>query len=272
MISVITPCFNSAKYVPQCVECVARQFIDGYEHIFMDGGSTDGTLEILADYQKSFSHIKIISKVDSGQSQAMNRGIREAKHNLIGFLNVDDSYLPSTLKIVYEISRNVPDYSFIVGNCSLVSSSGTLLSINKPTRITFLCLLLSSRLFPYPSNPSAYFYDRRLHNLVGYYSEDLHYTMDLEFILRMSRFANVIKIERVLGRFVLHTNSKTVKDQLKAQIERREWQSKYVNDLNPVTFVFYKVLRVFLALHESCYRLYSLSRRVLLRFRQTVTR
>ena len=267
MISIITPCLNSADYIPKCVECVAQQVLEGYEHLFMDGGSTDATLEILSAYQKTYNHIRVISQADNGQSQAMNSGIREAKHDLIGFLNVDDSYMADTLNIVSAIALRATSDTFIVGNCLLVSSSGKPLSINKPSSLKFFCLLLSTRIFPFPSNPSAYFYDRRLHDLVGFYSEELHYTMDLEFILRMSKVANVIKVDSVLGSFTLHSGSKTVRDRQKSQIERRELQSKYVHELDPITFALYKVLRIFVVFHEAFYQMRAFSCRAFSRLR-----
>jgi glycosyltransferase involved in cell wall biosynthesis len=233
----------------------------------MDGGSTDATLEILSAYQKAYNHIRVISQADNGQSQAMNSGIHEAKHDLIGFLNVDDSYMADTLNIVTTIALRAPSYSFIVGNCLLVSSSGKSLSINKPSSLNFFCLLLSTRIFPYPSNPSAYFYDRRLHDLVGYYTEDFHYTMDLEFILRMSKVANVIKIDSILGTFTLHSGSKTIRNRQQSSIERLKWQSKYVHQLDPLTFVLYKVLRLFVLCHEAFYQARVLSGRAFSRLR-----
>jgi hypothetical protein len=105
--------------------------------------------------------------------------------------------------------RDAPDLHFLVGACHLRRLDGTILAVNRPCNVSFERLMLESPLFPFPSNPSAYFYDRLLHDRVGPYDISLRYTMDLEFILRMSRVAKVQHLSPVLGNFVLHEDCKT---------------------------------------------------------------
>jgi glycosyltransferase involved in cell wall biosynthesis len=250
MISIISPCLNSEKYINNCAQSVISQNIQNCEHLFIDGGSTDSTLEILYNYQRNFPHIRVFTKQDRGQSHAMNRGLKLAKYDLVSFLNVDDNYIPGALQTVIRVAETAPDYSFIVGMCELKASNGRVLSINRPTKLNFFSLLLASRLYPFPANPSAYFYDKKIHHIVGPYSEELHYTMDLEFILRMSRVANVIHINSILGSFTLHSQSKTISGIDKAKLERIQWQQKYVHNLRPMTFFRYKVARFGVNLYE----------------------
>lgn len=93
LISIVTPSFNSAKYIEDCIKSVFEQNYHNYEHIIIDGGSIDGTIEIL----KKYSHLKWISETDMGQSDALNKGFKIARGDIIGWLNSDDYLLGGTL-------------------------------------------------------------------------------------------------------------------------------------------------------------------------------
>src|SRR4051812_23613887 len=88
LVSVITPSFNQAKYIERTLESVRNQTYPRIEHIVIDGGSTDGTIEIL----KHQTFARWISEPDRGQSDALNKGIARAKGDIIGWLNSDDMY------------------------------------------------------------------------------------------------------------------------------------------------------------------------------------
>ena len=87
-LSIITPSFNRARYIEEAIESVLRQNYSDIEHIIIDGGSTDGTLEILARYR----HLKTLSEPDSGMYNALNKGLNIAGGEIVGFLNTDDVY------------------------------------------------------------------------------------------------------------------------------------------------------------------------------------
>ena len=92
-ISIITTTFNSEKTVKDTIESVLKQTYSDYEHIFIDGKSTDKTLEIIKSYENEYNgKLKYISEPDKGIYDAMNKGIRKAKGKIIGFLNSDDIY------------------------------------------------------------------------------------------------------------------------------------------------------------------------------------
>ncbi|MBU1997727.1 MAG: glycosyltransferase, partial [Candidatus Omnitrophica bacterium] len=91
-LSIITPVFQGSKYMAECIESVAQQNCDTLEHIIIDGGSTDGTVDILKEYAAKYEHIRYISEKDEGQSSAMNKGLKMAKGAIIGFLNADYYY------------------------------------------------------------------------------------------------------------------------------------------------------------------------------------
>src|SRR5687767_3497055 len=90
-ISIITATLNRREFLPRCIEAVARQSYPNKEHVIVDGGSTDGTVEILESYAKKYSHIKWISEPDNGISSALNKGMGIATGQIIG-VNGDDDF------------------------------------------------------------------------------------------------------------------------------------------------------------------------------------
>ncbi len=263
MLTIITPCFNSEAFIARCVESVAAQIGTlPVEHLIMDGASRDRTLEILAGYRTRFSHLRVVSEPDRGQSDAMNKGIALATHRTITFLNVDDYFEPETIARVVGLLADAPDLHFFVGNCNLRSLDGTVLTVNRPHTLTFERLMLASPLFPFPSNPSAYFYDRQIHALCGPYEVALRYTMDLEFILRMSRVAKVRYVDETWGNFVLHDGCKTASISSRGGEEMAAFLRRFRGTFTMGEWLRHHLWRVITGPHRRLLTLLQLNRRV----------
>ena len=101
-ISVVTPCLNGARHVGEAIESVLLQGYSNTQHIVADGGSTDGTLQILSRY----SHLKVLSSPDHGMYDALNRALEVAQGDLIGVLNSDDCYADGVFGPVIESFRD----------------------------------------------------------------------------------------------------------------------------------------------------------------------
>lgn len=110
-ITILTPCHNGARYIREAVESVRRQHYPDLEHIVLDAGSTDGTLEILADYPT----LHVICEPDKGLYDAMNKGIAHATGEIIGFLNTDDLYANDVLVEVERAFAEDPELDIAVG-------------------------------------------------------------------------------------------------------------------------------------------------------------
>ncbi len=222
-LSVITPVFNSVQFIESCILNVIAQKCPSVEHLIIDGGSTDGTLEIISKYAEKYPHIHWISEKDKGQSDAMNKGIKMAQAEVISFLNADDAYFPFTLnRIIYLFDKN-PTLNFITGNCKLFDLEGNLIYINRPQRVKSYHLFSYSE--PFPINPAAYFYKRSIHEQVGYYTVENHYTMDYEFILKACISINIVYFNEDWGYAVYHENSKTVQDIEKNNMQKRKLET-----------------------------------------------
>lgn len=119
-ISVVTPTFNCAGTVRETIESVFSQDYPHVEHIVMDGGSTDGTLEIL----KSYPHLIWTSEKDEGHYHAMDKGTRAASGEIVAILNADDCYRPGVLKKVAAAFQKHPDWEGLFGDIVFVDGGG----------------------------------------------------------------------------------------------------------------------------------------------------
>jgi len=119
-ISVITPSFNQSKYIEQTIQSVLDQNYPNFEHIIIDGGSTDGTIEIL----KKYSHLKWVSEKDKGQSDALNKGFEKATGDIIAWINSDDWYEPNTFFSISKFFNENQYKNVVMGDCNLVDENG----------------------------------------------------------------------------------------------------------------------------------------------------
>jgi len=208
-ISVLTPAFNSERHIARCIESVAHQQFDPVEHIIVDGNSTDRTVALIQEKGKQHQHLRYISESDSGQSQAMNKALKMARGSVVGFLNVDDTYESGVLRRVAALFEDRKALMFAVGNCKVVDPRRRDWFIYRPRSLRFKDFMLGPDLFPVPPNPAAYFYKKEIHDTVGYYDENDHLTMDLDFILRSSNAFPFEHFDEFWGTFWLHEQSKT---------------------------------------------------------------
>jgi glycosyltransferase involved in cell wall biosynthesis len=221
MITVITPVYNGEKFIEQCIQVVISQNCPDVEHIIVDGGSKDRTVEIIKEYAQKYPHIHWISEKDNGQSDAMNKGILMAKGEILAILNVDDYYEPNVLNEVRKLFQILPEPSFVVGNCNIWNDEEKNISINKPAKLKFNELLLAPHITAFPINPSAYFYHISLHEKVGLYELNEHYAMDYDFILRAVQVATVTYVDETWGNYRLIEGTKTRNDEKSGQSSQR---------------------------------------------------
>jgi glycosyltransferase involved in cell wall biosynthesis len=230
-LSVITPTYNSVKFIEKCILNVISQQCQFVEHIIVDGGSTDGTVEIIEEYAKKHPHIKWVSDPDNGQSDAMNKGVAMAESSVIGFLNADDAYFPHVLNRVNFLFNSNPKLSFATGNCKVVDEEGALLYINRPKRIKDYHLFSFEE--PFPINPVAYFYKKEIHDDVGFYNVENHFNMDYEFLLRAVQKFTLVYFEEDWGVMLHHEMAKTAGDSLSNELWVRK-RKTYENIYNQI--------------------------------------
>ena len=119
-ISIITPSLNMGRFLEQSIQGVLYQNYSNWEHIVIDGGSQDETLAIL----KKYPHLKWISEPDRGLSDALNKGIRMATGDIIGWCCADDYYLPGAFKVCIDSFQNDPTLMFLYGDYRRIDADG----------------------------------------------------------------------------------------------------------------------------------------------------
>jgi glycosyltransferase involved in cell wall biosynthesis len=116
-VSIITPTLNSAKDIAKCIESVAHQIYDSFEHIIIDGKSTDNTVKIIQEYQETYPNIFLLSEKDTGIYDAMNKGVLICNGEWVYFLGCDDYLInKNVLKTIFDNKKRKGKYSIIYGN------------------------------------------------------------------------------------------------------------------------------------------------------------
>jgi glycosyltransferase involved in cell wall biosynthesis len=208
-ISIITPSYNQLFFLRETIDSIRNQEVKAeIEHIVIDGGSTDGTVEYLQSLGKQ---VKWISEHDRGQADAVNKGIRMAGGEIFGWLNSDDLYLPGALQAVADHFREHPECRWLYGRCRIIDKDGkeqwkwiTRYKNARLKKFTLVKLLREN----FISQP-AVFFRRDLVEEAGYLNLDLHYTMDYDLWLRFGRIAPACVIEKELSCFRRHGSSKS---------------------------------------------------------------
>ncbi len=205
-ISIITPSFNQGKFIEKTIKSVINQNYQNYEHIIVDGGSTDETLDILKKYKDKITYI---SENDNGQVDAINKGIKMASGEIISFINSDDYYLPNVFKSIYEKFKN-PDVFWLTGDSIIVDEDDKeihrLIRFYKKSirNINSICVLYFTNFICQPST----FWRKNFYNSIGFFDEELSYVFDYKQWILMYRKIKPIIINTKMSAFRIHKNSK----------------------------------------------------------------
>lgn len=202
LISIVTPSFNQVRFIRQAIESVQTQEYPRVEHIVVDGGSTDGTIEVL---EQNSGAITWVSEPDRGQTDAINKGFRMAHGEILTWLNSDDMYLPGTLETIVRVFNEHPDVDLVYGDCDAIDENGAFRYAIHGRPFDRRVLLDKVNFIEQP----ATFFRRRALDEVGPLDESLHYTMDFDLWLRMSAGHRALYIPARLAACRKHSEAKT---------------------------------------------------------------
>lgn len=253
-VSIVTCSFNQRRYLETAMRSVLTQKGVDLEYIVIDGGSSDGSAEVVERNGPSLAYW--VSERDHGQSEALNKGLRRATGDIVGWLCSDDVLLPGALERMVHRFDADESIDAIYGNAVLIDSEDALIRLKR--EIAFHPWILSEdhNYIPQP----AMFWRRRLHDSLGYLREDLHLTMDLELWLRFARHAvKVVHVDDYWAAMRCHDLQKvfTQTEALRAENEalRKEYEAVGPR-VHPRAFAAMaaRTLRVILKALEGGYR------------------
>lgn len=204
-ISVVIPSFQHAHFIEETLRSVLEQDFpaDRLEVIVQDGGSTDGTVEILQRYSE---RITWTSGPDGGQSAAINTGLQKSAGDILCYLNSDDLLAAGTLQAVADYFETNPEVDLLYGKADIIDTSGVKIDTYpvEPwsyARLQETCFI---------SQPAA-FWRRRVHDRIGWFNESLHFSMDYDFWLRIGASGKVVYLPQLFALARRHGDAKTVK-------------------------------------------------------------
>jgi glycosyltransferase involved in cell wall biosynthesis len=211
-LSVVTPVYNSARYLTATLDSVARLMLP-HEHIVVDGGSDDGTVELLGARQDPA--LSWVSEPDRGQTDAVNKGFQRAGGDLLAWLNGDDEYLPESVDRAVQLMLGRPELDAIYGTMQITDEDGRVRREYRPAAFGWRRYLYLGDYLPTPT----IIFRRSLLERVGLLDEAYVDAADYDFYLRLFEHARVERVDEALVRFRYHPESKTARDAFRGQRE-----------------------------------------------------
>jgi glycosyltransferase involved in cell wall biosynthesis len=202
-ISIVTPSFNQARFLEQTIRSVLEQEVPGLEYFVIDGGSTDSSVEIIRRYEHRLAGW--VSEKDKGQAEAINKGLRQAKGEIVAWLNSDDYYLPGAIARAVQVFEQNPQAGLVYGNVLSVDEHSTGFNLQRFAPLT-LVDLMSFRIISQP----AVFIRRAVLEQAGLLDDSYHMLLDHHLWLRMARLASVVYIPETLAAARYHAAAKNL--------------------------------------------------------------
>jgi glycosyltransferase involved in cell wall biosynthesis len=200
LVSIVVPTLNQAQFIEQTLASIVGQNWPALELIVMDGGSTDGTREIVERYPVA----RFVSERDSGQGDAINKGFRLATGDVLAWLNSDDYYLPLAIARAVTALGDVSKPRLVYGGCLLLFETDNTAKLARPHPYDADEL----RVHDFIHQPAT-FWTRALWEQTGELNVDFHYVLDWDFWVRASKFTRLHPLDECLAVYRFHGAHKT---------------------------------------------------------------
>jgi GT2 family glycosyltransferase len=201
LVSIVTPSFNQAPYLEQTILSVLEQDYPRLEYIVIDGGSTDGSLEIIKKYEDRLAYW--ISEKDSGQAEAINKGFSHAGGEILSWLNSDDYYMLNTVSVAARCFEQNPEVVMVYGDMLAVDGQGQTLNVLKYKQLSLEDLLC----FQIIGQPSVFFRRAALEK-TGVLDTTFHFMLDHHLWIRLAQQGRIMHVPQVWSAARYHPEAK----------------------------------------------------------------
>jgi glycosyltransferase involved in cell wall biosynthesis len=202
-ISIITPSFNQAAFLEETMLSVFRQDHSEIEYIVVDGGSTDGSQEIIKRHERKLAYW--ISERDYGQADAIMKGFSRAKGEILAWLNSDDTLAPSAARIAAEYLGSDPSLGLVYGDRLHIDKKGNVIGINQGPSF-YGTMLQHNITLP----QETVFFRRALYDQAGGLDKELHFATDIDLWIRLQKITKFKHVPAFFGSFRAHPRSKSL--------------------------------------------------------------
>lgn len=197
------PSYNQGQFIEETIRSVLLQGYPDLELLVMDGGSTDGTVEIIRRYEPWLA--RWVSRPDGGQTRAINQGWAQCTGEVLTYINTDDCYLPGALAAAADTFRRQPQVAMVYGTASIVDEAGTEVGTWEARPFDLRTMLMTGSIVPQP----ATFFSRASVATFGFLNEQRQMIMDYELCTRIGMQLPTVCLPGTLARFRAHAQSKT---------------------------------------------------------------
>lgn len=204
LVSIVTPSFNQAAFLEETIRSVLEQDYPRIEYILIDGGSTDGSPEIIRRYADRLAYW--VSERDRGQTDAINKGFVRAQGSILAWLNSDDTYQPGAVREAVEFLLAHPEAGMVYGDGNFIDERDRVIG-RFPAAQTDLKRL--RRGYVHVCQQSAFF-RADLWRAVGPLDPSFYFAMDYDLWVRLARHAPLVYLPRTWANFRLHSDAKTI--------------------------------------------------------------
>ena len=203
-ISIVTPSYNQDPYLLTCLKSVSMQTHKDFEHIVIDGKSTDRSIQILEVFRQLDDRLCFSSETDSGQGDAVNKGFSKVSGDIVAWINSDDYFFDNKVfEYVVNFFKSNPNVDIIYGGMAYVDAEDNLQHIRVPPAYNYSLLTMIS----YIGNTNTFVRKKVIDRHV--LDINYHFVIDHEYMLRITKDFTAIRTKRMIGCFRVHSEAKT---------------------------------------------------------------
>ena len=204
LVSIVTPSFNQARFLEATIQSVLSQNYPRLEYIIVDGGSTDGSVEMIKKYESKLAWW--VSEKDHGQTDAINKGFAHAKGDFLAWLNSDDTYEPNAISSVVRFLQNEPEVGLVYGDANYINEDGRVTGCFPAAQTDLIRLRRGYVHIP----QQAAFFRAELWRAVGPLDPSFYFAMDYDLWVRLAMRSQIKYVPQTWANFRLHTSGKTI--------------------------------------------------------------